>query len=242
MSVSLKNQVALVIGASSGIGRATAVQLAQEGVSVMACARRKERLEKLEVELTAQSRTVAISEADASTAADMHRVVKETHERFGKIDMLVYATGTNTPDRSLRRLRTDIWDTLIQVNLNGAYYATEAVLPLMRDARSGYLIYVSSISGLTPDVSGAAYQASKRGLVGFAHAIRVEERENGIRTSVVCPGLVNTEILEKRPVKPTEETLAKALLADDVAELIVGIVKLHPRVDIPEVQIVPTYL
>lgn len=242
MSVSLRDQVALVIGASSGIGRATAAQLAHEGVSVMAVARRNDRLKQLEAELDAKKLTIAVSAADAATPADMQRVAKETRERFGKIDILVYATGTNTPDRSMRRLRTGIWDTLIQVNLNGAYYATEAVLPGMREARSGYLIYVSSISGLAPDVSGAAYQASKRGLVGLSHAIRMEERENGIRTSVVCPGLVNTEILEKRPVKPTEETLAKALLADDVAELIVGISKLHPRVDIPEVQIVPTYL
>jgi serine 3-dehydrogenase (NADP+) len=242
MPVSLKNQVALIVGASSGIGRATAVQLAQEGVSVMAAARRLDRLRALESELTPQRLKIAVSEADAAKAADMRRLAKETRQRFGKIDILVYATGTNTPDRSMRRLRPEIWDTLIQVNLNGAYYATEAVLPEMREARSGYLIYVSSISGLAPDVSGAAYQASKRGLVGFAHAIRMEERENGIRTSVVCPGLVNTEILEKRPVKPSEETLAKALLADDVAELIVGIVKLNPRVDIPEVQITPTYL
>lgn len=242
MPVSLKNQVALVIGASSGIGRATAVQLAQEGVSVMAAARRLDRLRELESELTAQGLKVAVSEADAAKAADMRRLAKETRDQFGKIDILVYATGTNTPDRSMRRLRPEIWDALIQVNLNGAYYATDAVLSEMREARSGYLIYVSSISGLAPDVSGAAYQASKRGLVGFAHAIRMEERENGIRTSVVCPGLVNTEILEKRPVKPSAETLAKALLADDVAELIVGIAKLNPRVDIPEVQITPAYL
>ena len=242
MPVSLKNQVALVIGASSGIGRATAVQLAQEGVSVMAAARRLDRLRELESELTAQGLKVAVSEADAAKAADMRRLAKETRDQFGKIDILVYATGTNTPDRSMRRLRPEIWDALIQVNLNGAYYATDAVLSEMREAQSGYLIYVSSISGLAPDVSGAAYQASKRGLVGFAHAIRMEERENGIRTSVVCPGLVNTEILEKRPVKPSAETLAKALLADDVAELIVGIAKLNPRVDIPEVQITPAYL
>jgi serine 3-dehydrogenase len=242
MPVSLKNQVALVIGASSGIGRATAVQLAQEGVSVMAAARRLDRLRELESELAAQGLKVAVSEADAAKADDMRRLAKKTRDQFGKIDILVYATGTNTPDRSMRRLRPEIWDTLIQVNLNGAYYATDAVLAEMREARSGYLIYVSSISGLSPDVSGAAYQASKRGLVGFAHAIRMEERENGIRTSVVCPGLVNTEILEKRPVKPSAETLAKALLADDVAELIVGIVKLNPRVDIPEVQITPAYL
>jgi NADP-dependent 3-hydroxy acid dehydrogenase YdfG len=79
-------------------------------------------------------------------------------------------------------------------------------------------------------------------MIGLAHAIRVEERENGIRTCAVCPGLVNTEILEKRPVKPTEDVLAKALQPSDVAELIVSIAKLDPRVAIPEVQIMPTYL
>ncbi len=242
MPVSLNNQVALVIGASSGIGRATATQLAREGVSVMAAARRKNRLRELEKQLNEQGLKIAVSEADAVNVEDMQRLANETRARFGKIDILVYATGTNTPDRSMRRLSPPVWDELIQVNLNGAYYATQAVLPEMREARSGHLIYVSSISGLAPDVSGAAYQAAKRGLVGLSHAIRVEERENGIRTCVVCPGLVNTEILEKRPVKPAEETLAKALLAEDVAELIVDIAKLNPRVDIPEVQILPTYL
>ena len=240
MSVSLKDQVALVIGASSGIGRATAVLLAKEGASVMAAARREDRLQKLQSELKSDGHTIEVKTADASSPDDMDQLIAETKKRFGKIDLLVYATGTNTPDRSLSRLKPAIWNELISVNLNGAYYATQAALPLMREAKSGYLIYVSSISGLMPDVSGAAYQASKRGMVGLAHAIRVEERENGIRTCAVCPGLVNTEILEKRPVKPSEAVLAKALQAEDVAELIVSIAKLHPRVDIPEVQIVPT--
>jgi serine 3-dehydrogenase (NADP+) len=93
-----------------------------------------------------------------------------------------------------------------------------------------------------PDVSGAAYQAGKRGLLGLAHAIRVEEKENGIRTCVVCPGLVDTEILEKRPVKPSAETLAKALQPDDIAEVVLSIAKLHPRAAVPEIQIMPTYL
>src|SRR6185437_16482339 len=123
MPVSLKNQAALVIGASSGIGRATAVQLAQEGASVMAAARRLDRLRELESELATQGLKVAVSEADAAKADDMRRLAKETRDQFGKIDILVYATGTNTPDRSMRRLRPEIWDTLIQVNLNGAYYA-----------------------------------------------------------------------------------------------------------------------
>jgi serine 3-dehydrogenase len=128
------------------------------------------------------------------------------------------------------------------VNLSGAFYATNAVLPQMREAGAGHLIYISSISGLVPDVSGAAYQAGKRGLLGFAHAIRMEEKENGIRTCVICPGLVDTEILEKRPVKPSAETLAKALQPEDIADIVLSVAKLDPRAAVPELQIMPTYL
>jgi serine 3-dehydrogenase (NADP+) len=131
---------------------------------------------------------------------------------------------------------------MMGVNLNGAYYITRALLPGMRERGAGHLIYIASISGHTPDVSGAAYQASKRGMLGLAHAIRVEEKENGIRTCVVCPGLVNTEILEKRPVKPSPEMLAKALRPEDVAEAVLFVAKLPSRADIPEMSIVPTYI
>jgi serine 3-dehydrogenase (NADP+) len=242
MSVSLANQVALVVGASSGIGRAAALYLAREGAKVMASARRRERLEQLKTAVSAEKHALEIHVADASLPAEMERLAHATRARLGAIDILVYATGTNTPDRSTQRLRPEIWDELISVNLNGAFYATAAVLPQMREAKSGHLIYIASISGLVPDVSGAAYQASKRGVVALAHAIRVEEKENGIRTCVICPGLVDTEILAKRPVQPTSEVLAKALQPEDVGELVVAIAKLHPRVAIPEVQIMPTYL
>jgi serine 3-dehydrogenase (NADP+) len=242
MPVSLENQVALVVGASSGIGRAVAAGLAREGVKVMASARRAERLEQLKREMLAEGQTIAVHAADASQPQEMESLAETTWKQLGAIAIFVYATGTNTPDRRMERLRPKIWDELVSVNLNGAYYATAAVIPQMREAKSGHLIYVSSISGLVPDVSGAAYQASKRGVVALAHAIRVEEKENGIRTCVICPGLVDTELLAKRPVQPTSEVLAKALQPEDVAELIVAVAKLNPRVAIPEVQILPTYL
>ena len=142
----------------------------------------------------------------------------------------------------MTRLTPALWDELVSVNLNGAYYATAAVLPSMRAARSGHLIYISSISGIVPDVSGAAYQAGKRGMIGLAHAIRVEEKENGIRTCAICPGLVDTEILAKRPVKTPAETVAKALQPEDVAEVVLSIAKLPPRAAVPEIQLLPTYL
>lgn len=208
----------------------------------MAAARRENRLRELRQELQQQGHSVEIATADASDPAQMEKLNAETVRVFSSPDILVYASGTNTPHRALRNLTPPVWNELITVNLNGAYYATSAVLPSMRERKSGHLIYVSSISGLLPDVSGAAYQASKRGMVGLAHAIRVEEKEHGIRTCAICPGLVETEILEKRPVKPDAATLAKALQPEDVAEIILSVAKLPERAAVPELQILPTYL
>jgi serine 3-dehydrogenase (NADP+) len=242
MPVSIENQVALVIGASSGIGRETAVLLAREGARVMASARREERLQELKESLAREGRAVETLAADAADASQMEHLAAHTRERLGEIDILVFSTGINVPDRSLKRLTTNIWNTVVSVNLNAAYYATRAVLPAMRERGAGHLIYIASVSGLWADLSGAAYQASKRGLLGLAHAIRLEEKENGIRTCVVCPGLVDTEILDRRPVKPSAETLAKALRPEDVAEAVLAVARLHPRVCVPEMQVVPTYL
>ncbi|HXB70609.1 MAG TPA: SDR family oxidoreductase [Candidatus Acidoferrales bacterium] len=242
MPVSLKDQVVLVLGASSGIGRETAVLFAREGARVIASARRGDRLRSLQQQVVKEGHALDIAAADASNAAEMEQLAERTCEQCGKIDVMVYVTGTNIPDRSMKRLNPHLWDMMLSVNLNGAYYITNAVLPAMRQAGAGHLIYVSSISGLVPDVSGAAYQASKRGLLGLAHAIRVEEKENGVRTCVICPGLVDTEILDKRPVKPGPEVLAKALQPEDVAEAILAVAKFPPRVAVPEMQILPTYL
>jgi serine 3-dehydrogenase len=242
MHVTLENQVVLVVGASSGIGRETAMLFAREGAKVMASARRQARLRELQDTLAKEKIAIEIHPADATRPAEMETLAQHARERFGKIDILVYTSGTNTPDRALTRLTADIWDAMMSVNLNGAYYITRAVLPAMRDRGAGQLIYVSSISGHTPDVSGAAYQASKRGLIGLAHAVRVEEKEHGIRTCVVCPGLVDTEILKFRPVKPPPEMLAKALQPEDVAEAVLSVAKIPPRAAITELTIVPTYL
>jgi NADP-dependent 3-hydroxy acid dehydrogenase YdfG len=242
MPVSLQGQTALVVGASSGIGRETAILLAREGVRVMAAARRRDRLEQLRDQMAREGHAVEIATADAASAAQMNDLAAQTLKAFGKLDIMVYATGTNTPDRAMTRLTPALWDELVSVNLNGAFYATAAVLPSMRAARSGHLIYISSISGLVPDVSGAAYQAGKRGIIGLAHAIRVEEKENGIRTCAICPGLVDTEILAKRPVKTPDEIVAKALKPEDVAEVVLAIAKLPPRAAVPEIQLMPTYL
>jgi NADP-dependent 3-hydroxy acid dehydrogenase YdfG len=238
MSISVKNQVVLIVGASSGIGRETAILMARQGARVMASARREERLGSLQREVDG----LEICAADATRPAEMEALVKQTQERLGDIDIMVYVTGTNTPDRSLKRLSPEIWDSVVAVNLNGAYYCTHAVLPAMRAKGSGHLIYIASTSALAPDISGAAYQASKRGLLGFAHAVRFEEKGNGIRTCVICPGLVDTELLEKRPVKVGPELLAKALQPVDIAEAVLAVAQMPPRATVLEMHVVPSLI
>lgn len=227
-----------MVGASSGIGRAIAISLAQAGASVMAAARRENRLRELKAEMAGH--TFEICRVDATSVPDVERLVEETRRVLGPIDIVVYATGINTPDRALARLGPTIWDELISTNLNGAYYVTQAVLPAMREARAGHLIYIASISGRAPDLSGAAYQASKHGMIGLAHAVRLEEHEHGIRTTVVNPGLVDTEILDRRLVKPPAEQLALALLPEHVAEAVLACAMLPLRAVISELTIVPT--
>lgn len=242
MPVSLRNKVVLVLGASSGIGRAVAQLFAAEGARVMAAARRENRLTELQSEMAKAGHAIEIHACDASNADEVEKLAKLTREKLGKIDFLIYVSGTNVKNRAMSALDVPTWDRMISVNLNGAYYATQAVLPAMREAKTGYLIYVSSISGLMPDVSGASYQAAKRGLVGLSHAIRVEEKQNGIRTCVVCPGLVDTEILENRPVKPGADVMKLALQSEDIAEAILSVAKLPERAVVPEIQVLPTYL
>jgi serine 3-dehydrogenase (NADP+) len=242
MSVSIAGQVAVVVGASSGVGRAAAIMFAREGAKVLAAARREDRLQSLKDELAKENLPISIRRADASKPEDMQQLAKQALDEYGKVDILVVASGINTPDRSMKRLTPEIWDSLVNVNLDGAFYATYAFLPSMRNAGSGHLIYISSISGLVPDVSGAAYQAAKRGVVGFSHAIRVEEKQNGIRTCVICPGLIDSELLQYRPVKPSPEDLAKAMQGEDVAEVILHVAKLPKHVSIPELTLLPSAL
>jgi len=215
---------------------------ARDGARVYASARRAERLEALSKEMAAEGHTLVYGTSDASSHESMEALAADAVAKLGGVDVMVYVTGTNTPNRVMTRLTREIWNELLEVNLNGAFSLTAALLPAMRTAGKGHLIYVSSISGKYADVSGAAYQASKRGMFGLALAIRQEERQHGIRTCVVCPGLVDTELMEKRPVKPDAETLGKALQPEDVAEMIYGVAKLHPRAAIPELEIWPTVL
>jgi serine 3-dehydrogenase (NADP+) len=229
-----------VVGASSGIGRAVATALAQSGARVMASARRIERLRSWQDSF--RDGEVDTRMCDVTERFQVDRLIAETVKRFGGIDLMVYSAGTNIPERSMEVLSPKTWDMMIATNLTGAFNCTRAVLPIMRNVENGLIVYISSIAVHLPDLSGASYQASKHGLSGLAHATRIEERANGIRTTVIFPGLCRTDIIHKRPVPTPKEVLDQALEPEDVAHAVVAVATLPARAVVPEMELLPSKL
>lgn len=238
----LRGQTAIVVGASSGMGRATAIALAREGAHVVAAARREDRLKDLEQLVRREGGSIETLVADVANPDQVASIVELAQKQTGRIELMVYATGTNLPERALTVLSHDSWQRLIETNLTGAFACTRAVLPTMRESGGGLIVYLSSACVQMPDVSGVAYQASKHGLVGLAHGTRVEEKANGIRTTVVFPGLCDTEILAQRPVPTPRDVLDQALAPEDVAEAVLFLAKLPARAVVPEMQLLPSTL
>jgi len=235
----LAGKVAVIIGASSGMGRATAEAFAEAGASVVVAARTADKLEALAARIG--DRCLACP-TDVTDSEQIRRLIDASVERFGRIDVLAYVTGTNIPDRALGVLSSDTWDMMLATNLTGALHCTQAVLPAMRTQGSGLIIYVSSACVQTPDVSGVAYQATKHGMRGLAHGTFREERDNGIRTSVIFPGLTDTPLVLRRPVPTPREVVDKALQPEDVAEACLFVASLPERASVPELVLVPSAL
>lgn len=223
---------ALVIGASSGIGAATSLRLAKDGWKVTAVARRTPELSALEEENPRLSGlTLDVTDRAALLAAV---------ESLPAVDAMIYAAGLNVPEREIEVLSVEDWKAIFEVNVNGAFHAAQALLPSMRSAGGGLMVFVSSISAERADPSGVAYQSSKRAMHGLAEGILVEERENGIRAALIMPGLTRTDFNLKRRTPPTEEDREKFLTPEDVAESISFVCNLPSHVMIPYLTVVPT--
>ncbi len=235
----LAGQVAIIFGASSGMGRASALAFAVEGAKVMVAARRQPELKTLVEEITTARGIAKAWVADVAKRPEVETAVKAVVEQFGKLDVLVNCAGVNTRDRQLARLDQAGWDRIIGINLTGAYHCTQAVLPRFRQQKGGLIIHVSSISGLWGDLSGVAYQASKHGLVGLANGTMMEERLNGVRVTVIYPGLCDTPILDNRAVPPTQEQRALMMKPEDIAQACVFAASLPPRTYASDLVLMP---
>jgi NAD(P)-dependent dehydrogenase (short-subunit alcohol dehydrogenase family) len=230
-------KTAVVTGAGSGVGQATALALAKDGWRVAIVGRRETNLK--ETARLAAKRSLILP-CDISDPAAVERMAARVRSEIGDVEVLVNAAGTNTPQRSLRELSLEKYRELVETNLTGAYLCVQAFLPGMRERRSGTIINVVSEAGKQANAkAGVAYVISKFGMAGLTQSINAEERANGIRACSIFPGDIDTPILDKRPSPPPPEARQKMLRGEDIAECILLAIKLPPRAVIEEILIRP---
>lgn len=235
----MRGRVALVTGASSGIGAATVRRFLQAGAKVYGVARRASMLEAVGRDWVDAGMYVpcAVDVTNAEAVDQLIASIGEAHT----IDTAVLAAGTNVTERRFEDLNNQTFDDLVKVNLSGVFYVFRAVLPHLR-ARFGDAVLISSVAALWPDHSGPAYQATKAALIGLARGASRDEHAHGVRVTSVLPGAVNTEILDKRPVPPTQELRQMFIQPEDVAESVLAAVTLPNRTTVSEITLTATRL
>jgi 3-oxoacyl-[acyl-carrier protein] reductase len=188
-------RVALVTGASQGIGRACALALAEGGALIALAARNEEKLAAVAKEIESNGGQAAVFSMDVSKEDGVKSAVKAVLEKFGKIEILVNNAGV-TRDTLLMRMKKEEWDTVIQTNLSGAFYTTQAVVGSMLRPRWGRIINITSIFGQMGQAGQANYSASKAGLIGFTMAMAREVASRSITVNAVAPGYIDTAMTE----------------------------------------------
>jgi NADP-dependent 3-hydroxy acid dehydrogenase YdfG len=233
-------QVAVITGAGSGVGQATAIKLGAAGWSVALVGRREEALHetaKLMGEAGSMAFVFACDISDASTIDILGNAVIN---KFGHVDALINAAGNNAPQRSLEVLSLKDYKMMIDTNMNGAYYCVQAFLPHMRKRKTGTIVnIVSDAAKQASAKAGPAYVMSKCGMSGLTQAINAEERIHGIRASAIFPGDIDTPLLDKRPSPPPAEARQKMMKSEDIAECVALVVTLPMRAVIEEILVRP---
>src|SRR5947209_946098 len=188
-------RVALVTGASQGIGRACALALAEAGALVALAARNEEKLAGVAREIESKGGQAATFRMDVSNEDEVKAAAKAAIERFGKVEILVNNAGV-TKDTLLMRMKRADWDSVIQTNLSGAFFTTQAVISSMLKQRWGRIINITSVFGQMGQVGQANYSASKAGLIGFTMAMAREVASRSITVNAVAPGYIETAMTE----------------------------------------------
>jgi NADP-dependent 3-hydroxy acid dehydrogenase YdfG len=250
MAERLEGTVALVTGASSGIGAATARTLADQGAAVALVARRADRLEQLAQDITRDGGRALILEADVTDKAQAQAAVARTVTKLGRLDILVNNAGVALLG-PIEGAPLDEWERMVQLNVLGLLYTTHAALPHLLQAaedaprRVADLVNVSSIAGRVASAGGGVYAATKFGVVAFSESLRQEVTKRHVRVAVVEPGTVTTEIFSDLREAVREQVLQRfsgfePLAAEDIADVIAYIVTRPRRVAINELLIRPT--
>lgn len=192
---SIKNKVVIITGASSGIGEATAKELASKGAKLVLAARREDRLKKLQEEIQHNGGQAVYKVTDVASNEQMEELANYALEAFGKIDVMVNNAGI-MPLSPVHEKKINEWDKMVDVNIKGVLYGIAAVLPFMRERKEGHIINVSSIAGHLVFPASAVYSGTKFAVRAITEGLRMEEASNNIRTTIISPGTITTELLE----------------------------------------------
>ncbi|MDQ0232514.1 3-ketoacyl-ACP reductase [Metabacillus malikii] len=227
MAQSLQGKTALITGAGKGIGRATAIALAKEGVHVALLARTEQDLVNVAQEIKAFGVKTAIATTDVSSIEEVNAAVEKLKNELGSIDILINNAGIGKFGKFLE-LEPEEWKRIIDVNLLGVYYVTRAALPQLIEKNGGDIINISSTAGQKGAPVTSAYSASKFGLLGLTESLALEVRKHNIRVTALTPSTVATELAYKENL--TDGNPEKVMQPEDLAEYIVAQLKLHPRI------------
>ena len=239
----IEGKVVVITGASSGLGESTARHLAELGATVVLGARRVDRIDALARELTANGQPALAVQTDVTDRVQVQRLVDAAIARFGRIDVMINNAGL-MPHSPLERLKIDDWDRMIDVNLKGVLYGIAAALPSMQAQKSGHIINVSSVAGHKVRPGGAVYAATKHAVRALSEGLRQEVKPYNIRTTVISPGAVDTEL----PNSITEPDVAAnmrkiyevAVPADAFARAVAYAMGQPDDIDINEILFRPT--
>ncbi|WP_223556858.1 3-ketoacyl-ACP reductase [Lysinibacillus sphaericus] len=223
----IAGKVALITGAGRGIGRATAVAFAQEGIHVGLIGRTLENLQQVAEELKQYDVKVAIAVANVADLDSITTAVESIRSELGAIDILVNNAGISKFG-SFMDLKPEEWTNIIDVNVKGVYYTTRAVLPEMIERNTGDIINISSTAGQKGAPITSAYSASKAAVIGLSESLMLEVRKKNIRVTTLTPSTVATDMAVE--LNLTDGNPEKVMQAEDLADLMVAQLKLHPRV------------
>ncbi|MGC1829238.1 MAG: 3-oxoacyl-[acyl-carrier-protein] reductase [Candidatus Acidiferrales bacterium] len=198
MMFSLKDKIAIVTGASQGIGRATALVLAEAGARVAIAARNREKLAALDVEIEAAGGTALVVPMSVADAADVKAGFQQVLAKFGRLDILVNNAAI-TRDTLALRMKLEDWDAVLRTNLTGAYLCIQQALGAMLKQRSGRIINITSVVAETGNAGQANYVASKAGLIGLTRAMAVEVASRNITVNAIAPGFIETPMTDPLP-------------------------------------------
>jgi len=237
MSDLLKGKRALVTGASKGIGLAVAKALAQEGVEVAICARNKNELQRaLQLLGTSAPGTKTVGHiADVSKPASVTELFAFVDRELGGLDILINNAGLGI-FRAAADLTVEEWDTMIGINLSGAFYCSRSALGRFRQNNGGFIINISSLAGKNPFAGGSGYNASKFGMNGFSEAMMLDHRNDNVRVSYIMPGSVDTDFSGLGGEEKSDWKIAPG----DIADLVLHILQMPPRTLISRVEVRPS--